>query len=739
MATLFNKVLATSAVPTQWGESIIKLIHKKGTTDDPGNFRPIALSNTVIKTFHLILANRTTTYLTKNKLIDPSIQKAFLPGISGCTEHNAVMEEVIKHIKSKKLTAHIAFFDLADAFGSIPHDLILHTLQRNHFPQAVQEYYKSLYSVTKSKVVTKSFQSDPFFFKKGVTQGDPMSPIIFILTFQPIIDFILKSEDFGVMINGERVITLPYADDFCLITRDMRTQQRFIDQINSHIQSMGMLLKPSKCRSFSIKSGKPTVVPFHIGDHEIPSIAHEEQKILGKVIFFSGKSKETLAYFKDALETKLKHIENTQIRNENKLWIYKHYFLPSIRFLLTIHEITVTDLKQLDMLCNRYIKSWAGVPRGGTNLIFHMSQSMNIQTIQNLYEETHCLNHAAMRIANDPKVNKALDNAIERESKQLRKKSIVVQAQTVYEHALEKNTLDTDIPVPPGDCSGKQKQKTISCIKNTVKETVRTEQAKLNNAHLQGLLKQSEFLKITLHQQQDATWQSYLFNLKKGTMKFILNASINTLSTQDNLKLWNKSTSDKCALCGNRDSTLHTLTGCKVALDQKRYTWRHDNIVKYIADSIDSSKYTVNADVEGYFAATGGTIDPVLAVTLEKPDIVIRDMKKNTVDICELTAGHESNISKNNKYKTNKYSWMLTDITSMSPRLTAFEVGCRGLITPENRFRLKHIHSFCRKDIKLKTFIDNCSALSVNSSYLIFNMRKEPTFPVLGFFGPPFK
>jgi hypothetical protein len=112
MATLFNKILATSAVPTQWGESIIKLIHKKGTTDDPGNFRPIALSNTVIKTFHLILANRTTTYLTNNKLIDPSIQKAFLPGISGCTEHNAVMEEVIKHIKSKKNLQHTLHFSI---------------------------------------------------------------------------------------------------------------------------------------------------------------------------------------------------------------------------------------------------------------------------------------------------------------------------------------------------------------------------------------------------------------------------------------------------------------------------------------------------------------------------------------------------------------------------------------------------------------------------------------------------
>ena len=94
MATLFNKVLVTNAVPDLWGESIIKRIHKKGTTDSPGNFQPIALSNTTVKTF-LILANRTTTFLTQNKLTDPLIQKAYLPGVAGCTEHKAVMEEVI--------------------------------------------------------------------------------------------------------------------------------------------------------------------------------------------------------------------------------------------------------------------------------------------------------------------------------------------------------------------------------------------------------------------------------------------------------------------------------------------------------------------------------------------------------------------------------------------------------------------------------------------------------------------
>ena len=40
--------------------------------------------------------------LTANKLIDPTLQKAFIPGINGCIEHNIVMDEVIKDAKKQK-------------------------------------------------------------------------------------------------------------------------------------------------------------------------------------------------------------------------------------------------------------------------------------------------------------------------------------------------------------------------------------------------------------------------------------------------------------------------------------------------------------------------------------------------------------------------------------------------------------------------------------------------------------
>ena len=128
--------------------------------------------------------------------------------------------------------------------------MILKSLQRNHFPQEVQLYFKNFYLSISSKVKTKTFHTDTFKFKKGVTQGDPMSAIIFILAFQPIIDHLRKNDKFGVMINGKRVITLPYADDFCLITTDMRAHKRLISEIHCHINSMGMSLKPQNAGRF---------------------------------------------------------------------------------------------------------------------------------------------------------------------------------------------------------------------------------------------------------------------------------------------------------------------------------------------------------------------------------------------------------------------------------------------------------------------------------------------------------
>ena len=52
----------------------------------------------------------------------------------------------------------------------------------------------------------------------------------------------------------KRKLLLCPADDFCLITTDLRKHQKIPNEIKSKIESMGMRLKPAKCRSFSIRS-----------------------------------------------------------------------------------------------------------------------------------------------------------------------------------------------------------------------------------------------------------------------------------------------------------------------------------------------------------------------------------------------------------------------------------------------------------------------------------------------------
>ena len=233
----------------------------------------IALTGCIGKTYHLILAKRLTDYLTANRLIDSTMQKAFIPGINGCIEHNAVMEELLKQARVNKRTLHGTFFDLEDAFGSVPHTLIQETLLRNHLPPNIIQYFSSCYSQAQAVVETPSWRSDSFPFRRGVFQGDPISPIIFLMVFNPILqDLKLEEERIGFKVGDLHHVTLPYADDFCLITRDKRTHQNMIERINKNIISMGMKLKPSKCRSVSVSGGKASDIPFYIGDYRIPSI-----------------------------------------------------------------------------------------------------------------------------------------------------------------------------------------------------------------------------------------------------------------------------------------------------------------------------------------------------------------------------------------------------------------------------------------------------------------------------------
>ena len=115
---LFNICWIESTIPYQWKTAAIKLIAKGPAAEDattPGNFRPIALTPCIGKIFTTLPRNRWLKYMLVNNYLDPSLQKAFMPTVPGCTEHHLKLSSVRSEGQSKHKAAAICWLDLANA------------------------------------------------------------------------------------------------------------------------------------------------------------------------------------------------------------------------------------------------------------------------------------------------------------------------------------------------------------------------------------------------------------------------------------------------------------------------------------------------------------------------------------------------------------------------------------------------------------------------------------------------
>ncbi len=106
-------------------------------------------------------------------------------------------------------------------------------------------------------------QNEPFQFRTVVYQGDPLSPIIFLRTFNPILEVLqLERNKRYALEQDNKIICTPFADTFNPLITHKRNQQILMDNINTCPSTMGLKLISSKCRSFSIILGKPSPLTF---------------------------------------------------------------------------------------------------------------------------------------------------------------------------------------------------------------------------------------------------------------------------------------------------------------------------------------------------------------------------------------------------------------------------------------------------------------------------------------------
>lgn len=76
--------------------------------------------------------------MTRNGYVDASIQKGAIEGFSRCLEHTGVLSQLIQEAKEKKGNLTFVWLDFANAYGSIPSNLVQVAMDHYHISHHIQ-------------------------------------------------------------------------------------------------------------------------------------------------------------------------------------------------------------------------------------------------------------------------------------------------------------------------------------------------------------------------------------------------------------------------------------------------------------------------------------------------------------------------------------------------------------------------------------------------------------------------
>ncbi|KAI8437727.1 hypothetical protein MSG28_011961 [Choristoneura fumiferana] len=278
LTNLFNFVLETGETPAQWSESKIILLYKKGDPNDIGNYRPISLMPSTYKLFSTILNKRISATLEKSQPVE---QAGFRKGFS-TIDHIHTLELLIEKYQEKNRPLYLAYIDYKKAFDSVSHNYIWETLTTQNVESEYIQVIKSIYNNSKSRVQLETAGSW-FPIKRGVRQGDPLSPILFIAALESIINK-LDWKERGIKVQNKYLSHLRFADDLVLISEKGTELQYMIESLNNASKLAGLEMNLSKTMIMT----NSTKIQIYVDDEPL---RYTEQYIyLGKQISFDSSS-----------------------------------------------------------------------------------------------------------------------------------------------------------------------------------------------------------------------------------------------------------------------------------------------------------------------------------------------------------------------------------------------------------------------------------------------------------------
>lgn len=245
LAILFNLVLTSGILPASWRRNRTTLIPKEGKdTNRATNYRLLTIGSLLSRLFWGIMDER----LRSTIQINPR-QKGFVTE-AGCFTNIQILHKLTCQMKEGHGGVGVQL-DVSKAFDTILHDAIPVALKRKGIPRPIVDLIVKSYEGVTTTIAHPGGGIE-INLRRGVKQGDPLSPLLFNLVLDPLLDKLERMSGYPLPENGN-ISCLAFADDLFLFASDSQKAQTLLDCVVEELGALGMTVAANKSCAYQIK------------------------------------------------------------------------------------------------------------------------------------------------------------------------------------------------------------------------------------------------------------------------------------------------------------------------------------------------------------------------------------------------------------------------------------------------------------------------------------------------------